>query len=222
MKLVLPGINTVFDFDEFPVQTLVIENPNFFYKTLLSLQEQLEGMDGKTVLSQNDRILQVPKYMEMHSQFVPFTINQKLLVSRAASTLEKYAVEDAVNYPRTLQIISSLEEYLLELSCSLTGDIHFGKLNIGAIIKAAGLEFEEEYESLPEKLLDYMELVEEYDQKKVFLFVNLHSYISDSEMNLFLEGVMQHNHSILLIENSCYSLQYQEKRRIIDKDLCEI
>lgn len=51
-----------------------------------------------------------------------------------------------------------------------------GKMNIGSILKAAGLEFCDDYDSDLERFLDYMEITREIDRDKLFLFANLRSF----------------------------------------------
>ena len=78
------------------------------------------------------------------------------------------------------------------------------------------------YESLAEKILDYFELVEEYDKKKLFIMVNLRSYLSDEEMKMFMRDVLARKIQVLLIESSERSVLDEEKRYIVDADLCVI
>ena len=84
------------------------------------------------------------------------------------------------------------------------------------------MEFRDDYISLPEKLLDYMELVTEYECKKLFITYNLRSIVSDNETNLFLDSVLQHEYNVLMIESSEHSRLANEQRYIVDADLCEI
>ncbi len=84
------------------------------------------------------------------------------------------------------------------------------------------MELCEDYASLGEKLIDYMELAVEYLQKKLFVFVNLRSYISDREAQLFLDTVRQHKYHIILVESHESIKLKGEKRYIIDAAYCEI
>ena len=70
------------------------------------------------------------------------------------------------------------------------------------LIKAAGICVDDDYDNLGEQLLDYFELVQEYDGKKLFILVNLRSYLSDAEMNLFLQNIVERDIQILILESS--------------------
>ena len=70
------------------------------------------------------------------------------------------------------------------------------------LIKAVGICVDDDYDNLGEQLLDYFELVQEYDGKKLFILVNLRSYLLDAEMNLFLQNIVERDIQILILESS--------------------
>ena len=161
------------------------------------------------------------KYAELITQFTPFEINHKNLLNKVVSEMQKIAV-DELHYMKTQQIVSEWERYLIDLSTGMVGNLNFSKALADTLIKSAGIEFEDMYESLAEKILDYFELVEEYDKKKLFIMVNLRSYLSDEEMKMFMRDVLARKIQVLLIESSERSVLDEEKRYIVDADLCVI
>ena len=84
------------------------------------------------------------------------------------------------------------------------------------------MEFREDYDSLSEKLVDYFELVEKYDRKKLFIIYGMRSFVADKEMELFLETVLQHGYNVLMIESGERDRLPSESRYIVDSSLCEI
>ena len=88
------------------------------------------------------------------------------------------------------------------------------------LIKAAGICVDDDYDNLGEQLLDYFELVQEYDGKKLFILVNLRSYLSDAEMNLFLQNIVERDIQILILESSEHPILEWECRHIVDADFC--
>lgn len=71
-------------------------------------------------------------------------------------------------------------------------------------------------------VLDYMELVREFGRDKLFIFVNMRSFYSQNYMELFSETVIKKELKVLLVDNFAYQLIKNEKRVVIDNDLCEI
>lgn len=49
-----------------------------------------------------------------------------------------------------------------------------------------------------------MELVREYDSERMFITLNLRSYISDNEMNKFVNDVVVRGYKLLMLENTEY------------------
>lgn len=221
MKLVFSQVDHVFDFDNEYCVTLVIENQNLFTNTIRDIAEQMQGLDGKAVLSKDNKLVSMNKYAELISQLIPFDINQKSLISKVNTQLQQLAVNED-NYLKTGEVLAEWERYLLNLSMELTGNFEFSKITMESMIKAAGIEFEDDYDNLGEKLLDYMELVRSYDRDKLFIFVNLRTYLNDEDTERFIEDVRVRNLQVLLLEGAQRNLLKFEKRYIIDYDLCLI
>ena len=221
MKFCYPEINQAFDTSRSVVDTVIIENQHLLFSLIKDIKEQIEGNDGKAVLSQNDKILPISNNLECLSEFIPFDLNKRVLVNKANALLEQIALQSD-NYESTMQLLSSIEAFLLNTSFEMPGDIAFSKVKLTTLIKAVGLEFVDEYDSLAEKIIDYMELVREYERDKLFITVNLRSYIDDSEMDKFMKTVLQHQIHLIMIENREYERLPDEDRYIIDTGLCEI
>ena len=81
MKLVYPEIDFVFETDIEKVNTIVIENPTLFYNLLVDINNQLNGDDGKTVLSIDDKIVDIKNKLCILDHFVPFDINEKNIIN---------------------------------------------------------------------------------------------------------------------------------------------
>lgn len=221
MKIVLSGIESVMDTDCEMVNALIIENQRLLTSLLNELQFQMDGTDGRCVLSEDGKILGFDKNAEMLSSFFPFTLNKKSLLNKLSSAIEKKAI-NADFYGSTVNILSEVEQYLEEVTFDFTGDIIFDKISISSLIKASGMCFRDDYDRLGEKILDYIELVTEYDRKKLFIMLNLRSYIDDSEMEYFMKEVLQRKYHVLMIESSEHKKLLYEKRTVVDAFLCEI
>ena len=148
-------------------------------------------------------------------------MNKKILINKVINRMQKLAMDEE-HYYQTSELITLLESYLLDLSVELTGNIALSKITWENTIKAVGVEFADNYDSLAEKILDYMELVRDYDSERIFIMLNLRSYISDNEMNKFVNDVVVRGYKLLMLENTEYPIIEHEKRYIIDADKCII
>ena len=221
MKFIYPDIGYVFDFEKSPVYSLIIENQRMLLELMKDIQNQLQGIEGKSVLSENGQQIAIEKYAECLSQFCPFSINQKSLLNKVTAVLAKTAVNEEY-YLKTMQFLGQLEQYLMEIAFQLKGDIVFQKVTADAIFKAVGVEFRDEYDSLAEKIIDYFELVTELDRKKLFVLYNLRSLLDDEETIVFIDTVIKQGYNVLMIESSEHTLLPGERRYIVDSALCEI
>jgi len=216
-----PEIEKPIDTEEPSFHTLVIESPSLFRRLLTDVSEQIGGSEGQAVLSVSYKPVEFSKSAEILDGFLPFEINRRPLLTKVCAALEKNAVSPE-HMPLTLQRLSELESYLMDLSFDFPCDIVFSKLNVGALLKAAAPVLRCDSDRLSEQILDYMELVMEFDRQKLFITVNLRSYIEDEEFFRFSETVLSHGYHVLAIENREFPRAAREKRIVIDRDLCEI
>lgn len=221
MKIKFHGISEVFDTDNELINSIVIENQSLLTDICMDIYNQTSGLEGKTVVSDNDKPLDMGKHVEILMQFIPFDLNKKSLLNKIISRAETIANEPDY-YESTVAEMAGLENYLWKIVENMEGNIFFSKLSIASIIKAVGMEFEEDYKSLGEKIIDYMELVREYDRDKLFIFVNLRSYIEDNEFIEFLDTISRKQFHAIIIESCERTLCSKEKRFIVDCDYCEI
>ena len=221
MKYLFPEINNVFDTEIDKVNTIIIENPQLFFDVISDIAYQIDGADGKSVLSKDNTVIRFDKNCDLLDRFVPFSFNQKALITKIASSLEKRA-NDGENYIKLEELLASIERFFYDISIDMSGDIEFNHMTASSLIKASEFRLNDDYDSLAEKIIDYMELVKEYLGEKLFVTVGLRSFLSDNEAELFLQTILQHGFHCIMIESFLKEKLMNEKRYIIDEDLCEI
>lgn len=221
MKIVFDGIDAVFETGGDFCWSIIVENQKKMYEIIADLNSQLEGNEGKAVLSEDNKLIRIDKKLELLSQFIPFDLNKKTLINKITSKMLETALQ-ADFFLQTQELISLWEKLCLDLSLQFPGDIGFAKISAESLFKSAGIELENEYEHLTEKLLDYFELVEEYEGKKLFILLNLRTFITDDEMEVFLENIIQRGYQVIFLENVARASLNHENRFIVDADLCNI
>lgn len=221
MMLSHPQMDTIMDFSGEKVNTLVIENQDFFRTFLQDIQSQIEGFPGKAVLSEKGQTLDWSKNGEILDHFLSFHLNRKPLLTKISSAMESAAISEEM-YSRTAKLLSEIEKYLDDLAFSINCDVVCGECTVSGLLKAAGVSIREEYENPLEQVLDYMELVREYEREKLFVFVNLRSFFSDTAIESFLQSILDHRFFVLLVDSCEKDHLDSERRIVVDKDLCEI
>ena len=221
MKLVHSEIDTVFYFESGEILSLVIEDPAYFYHFVNELYRQTCGDDGKFTLSLDDKPIKIDGNLDLLTDFFPFEINKKTVLTKIVAKLEKQSQQPEF-YEQCQQLLAQIEKLVYDLAFTNDLEVEMPKLTISALLKSIGLCLKEEYHSLAEKLLVYMDLMVACGFAKVFVFVNLRSIIADREMELFAATCCSKEYRVLLLDNREYPKFVPEKRTVIDVDKCEI
>lgn len=221
MKVVYPEIHKVFDTNIDSVNSIIIERQSLMFDVCMDIYNQIQGHEGKTIVSVDDKPLDISKHVELLTQFIPFELNRKNLINKLIVKAELLASEPEY-YEDTMAEMATLENYLWNVTDSMEGNIVFTKLSVSNLFKMIGMEFEDDYNSIGEKVIDYMELVREYDRNKLFILVNIRSFIDDMEFEKLLETILRKQLDVIILENSEKTVCVNEHRCIVDRDLCEI
>lgn len=220
MNFAHPNLDHVLTIGGDHVDTLVIEQPDFFRSLLQDLDRQLSGERGRCVLSRDNKVLPIDRNIEIIDSFIRFQMGRKLLLTKLTNRLEALAMNEE-NYLRTARFTGELEQYIMELSLDLPCGIFCSKMSFGGILHAVGVNIADDHESDLERLLDYMELTRELEHERVFILVNLRSYYSDAEIEDFFASVLAHELLILPVDSVSRPRLKNERRITVDDDLCE-
>lgn len=221
MKLWLEGLQQPLITDGEGVTTLVIENQEFMMRVLSDIYAQSQGEAGNSVLSSNGKTVDINKGLDLLVDFVAFDGNRKGLLTKIVNALEKTA-NDEVYFQRTHKLLAELECYLNDLAMEQDVELTYEKLSLNNLLKSVGARVVIDYNKLVERLFAYMDLVRRFEGEKLFLLVNLRSFVSNEDVELFMQTVVAHGLQVLLVDNQAYPHLPLERRRIIDMDLCEI
>lgn len=220
MKFVYNDIEHIIAFSQSPVSELVIENRKLFSDVVFNVISQSNGASGKCVLSISDSPVEFSRYADVTLQFTPFEVNRKPLLTKLCAALEQNAVSPE-NYSDTCKLLSELEAFIQRLAYSLALDIDCKKIAIGPVLRAVSPEITDTDMSTLEKIFSYMELIRELDRDRLFIMINMRTYFSDADMELFAESACLHGFNVLLLESTAYPALKSVKRYTVDEDLCE-
>lgn len=221
MKLAFPDIRNVIEITDGLVPSLVVESPSLLWRFLQDLQQQLQGKEGRAVLSIDNTPVSIQKSMELLIDFMSFDSDTKRLLPKLLRTLESKAQQGDYLY-ETHQILAQIEIFLDKLAYEADLELVYEKFSLASLLKAIGIRPALEYNTLEERLFAYMELVNHMDGEKLFVLVNLRCFLPDEAMDALLHTVVAHDIKALLVDGHAYPLLPLEKRLLIDRDLCEL
>ncbi len=223
MKFAYSEIGGVFSWNGDRMPTLVIENQSFFRKFISDMYSSLNGEPTHAVLSKDNKTVNWSKNAEIISDFINFDINQKSLIGKICAALERQSVLPE-NYSRTNELLADIENEIAKWASDFPCNISPTKVSASGIIKASGIEIADDYvgeKGNVEKLIDYMELVREFDRDKLFITVNMRCFFSDETVKQFLKTSLSHGFRVFMLEAVSYPLLKEEDRLTVDADLCE-
>lgn len=222
MKLVHSELSGVIITDSAMFTEWVIESQKYFSEYLQELYWQYEKGDGRFALSQGDKELELSKYLEIIVN--PFTveINSRKILNKLYINLEKISREEQM-YTKTLELTAYIHEYLMQLEQQTNYILSFDdNLEIPALLKAVGIKHEEIEEDFLERLIRYVKIAVEVLSTKVFVFVNIRSYLTDSQVQELIKEIGYQEAKILFMESQERGCLEGGMRYIIDRDGCEI
>lgn len=222
MMIAYPAADICCEIREDRIRTIVIENQHMFYNMISDIRSQLDGNNGKVVLSEDHTPLDMRKAADLITQFVPFTVNQKDLITKLYAALKKKAVNEKM-YQYTQEIYRSIGEYIYRLIEDEESELDIVMPDdITGILKAFDVRFDDSELTLPEKILEYMLSTSELKGQRLFITVNLRSYLTDRETEELFQSLLLKKIPLMCIESADHPRLINEEVIIIDKDMCVI
>lgn len=220
MKLAFPYLKTVLTFEENTTPALIVEHQGLFRKIVADIAEQVGGEDGEGIFS----IANTPKpfktYVDVLQQWAPFDLNTKPLQTALLKAIEKEALARN-NFQVTNTLLEEIKQSVREWSLIIPHEVEINTLSATSLLKACGLNFAPAQGGLQEQILTYARLTRELIGEKLFIFVNLRSYLLDEEMNELTIDLCGEKFKFLLLDSTVRKRLSNERRLIVDVDFCE-
>lgn len=222
MKLVHPDLQQQLLFQNQTACQWVIESPALFAAYVQELYKQTEGEEGRFVLSEDNVELDIAKYMELIVNPFAVNLNDKKILHKLYAELTALAYGEEL-YLATQEMSGQLQTYFFQLEQSSTYILdHNTEFDVSAILKAIGVQFENDAENFFEEIILYLKVMAELMGKKVVALVHSGSYLSNEQLRQLLETAGYLEISILLIETQQKTFSDEVISYIIDCDRCEI
>ena len=200
----------------------IIESPELFARYLQELYGQYAKCEGKFVLSQNIKELDISKYVEIITDPFAVDLNGRKIINKLYTELNELSKTEMM-YTKTLQLAQHIQEYLLDLESNTNHILQFnGEMDVTGLLKTMDVKIEDCTEKFFERLVCYIKNVIGVLSVKVFVFINLRSYLTNNQMEELIQEITYQEVHALFIENQERTCLKGGIRYIIDKDGCEI
>lgn len=222
MNLVTEYLENSFEIKAKTINTLVIEDVGYFTKFLKGLIEASNKESEEFELIEGLKKLDISKSSEIIFDLFNIEANSASILKKLYTELEEDTNSEEV-YSKKIDMESSLLNLVDDLIYRSRFSLKAGQINYQNIFKAIDLEFDYDKNSLIERLTEYINISSELLDKKLFIIVNLDSFLDQEDLDE-LESFLCYNEIKLLALQNTITRQVKscENLRIIDKDLCEI
>ena len=218
MKLVHPEYTFQIDFQEGVIQRLVVESPAVLSEFIVDFRKQLDGREGKWILSHDGEILKIHDNCELIMSIFDLEINQRKMLNALYDELAS-EINDTELLADWREMNSKLEGILNKAIDSTGYDISYGELELKSLFKALELKFRENEESYVDYLLEYLQLMSDVRSINIFILVNITSFLEIKEIEYLYEQAFYKKYHLLLldVQDLCVDREV-ERKIIIDKD----
>ncbi len=223
MKIVHPLLEIPVILEENIINTIVVENQTAFSMMIGELVNQTKDKEGQFVLSDGLKQLSIASSCELILEPFSLDLNQRKIISRLYSRLKDTTVESDF-YVSTRELVSHIISYTDKITQTVDYPLEYSSdIDMASVFKLVDLRLEENHETLLEKILNYLSVVQEFINISVFVFVNIKSFLLDKDLQELFKAASYKKYKILLFESiSREKFCDAEKIYIIDSDLCSI
>lgn len=219
MKLVHPDISLQIDFEKNNCYVLSVENAGEFVRLTRDLYGQCNGIDEGLFVLSDDDILDMQKHcMFVYDYFGDMLNNKKTLALVNDRVLKILKSNDFVEqFAELNMILSKINQGVLDnMDFDLVNNEEFGYENY---VKSAGYRLQSD-NKLEENIVTMVDLYLKCSKYKVFVFVNLSTYLCQNKLDALLKQLSYMQANVLLIEGAIAYRSNEAIHITIDNDLC--
>lgn len=221
MKLKIAGIESEINLDN-KINVVEILDKHLFKNIVNKLNNAINyDQDIEEIILTNEDVkINMNKNMQLIIDPFNIDFNSKDILSKWYVKLDQMNTLEMVINDEFATITNKLIQYVrdivndLTFECSMTDKIAFKD-----ILKILSLKIDtEQYEKLEDKIMFLIDLISEFELRKIIVFVNIKQYIDNEIAEIVYKYAISKEITILLIESTkCEKIEHENKL-IIDED----
>lgn len=217
--LVSNKYNYKINIDDDYINEIICENPIIYYDMISDL---FRVDNSHFVLSHNDELLEMEKYCEIIINPLELNINNKKNIDKLYHKIIECMNHNEF-YIMKNELYLNIIEYINKISfeCNYTLD-YSDDIDLKGLLKLFNVCIEDNSVSIVEMVNNYLKVCNELQEKKVYIFVNLKSFLSTEQIYSLYKNALYNKFYLILFENYDRISLENEKKIIIDKDGCII
>lgn len=222
MNLITDFLENSFEIKSKKLNTLVIEDRKYFTRFLEELIQNSNKASESIEIIENNKQLNFSKSVEIIFDLFSLEANGSSILKRLYLELEE-DLNSQEMYTRKLELESDLASFIDDIIYRSRFSLVSNDIDYNVFFKSFSIKFDYDGSSILDRLVEYIKVSSELLNKKLFIIVNLDSFLNDDDL-IELNNFLCYNEiKVLALQNSITrSVKSCENLRIIDKDLCEI
>ena len=223
MRLAHSSLHFVIPFEENQIPVLVVEEQALFRSLVQEVISQTQGEKGNFVLSDDWVPIPIDKNLLSVTDVFSLNLNERRLMTALHKEAGLLAHSEKL-YIQTAQMKAYLTDWLTSLELEMDYPITYDEeIDITSLLKAINFQFDTGGIELPGQLERYIQIVNEFSKMKLIIFVNLHSLLRLDELDQMYRSARYRKARLLLLESRLPLYEHADERRfVVDKDLCEL
>ena len=222
MKINVNYIDNELILEDNKILNIEIYNKKFFYRFIkdLNLIENGNNLEEITAFNKQNEEITLTNKIEILSNFLEFDLYNK----KYSSDFQKYIVKNSEEknidkivkeYSKVYDSISNIVN-LIDIPITIKNDFDFE-----SIIKSFKFEVNF-FDNLLNNLIDLLEVKLNLSKEKIYVFINLKSYLSNEDLLELYKYIFAKNINSIFIDTNKYDdLNDNVNKIIIDTDLDE-
>lgn len=220
MRLANKYFETIFDIDCDIINTLVVENQEFFRSCVRGMQNLYDKEESDFIFSDNYEEIVMGEKIELISDYINLDRNDKKLANGLVKfftrAMADRSIEFAEYFARGYVLLNSISDEMYP-NVDFEEDVDYA-----SFVKLFKPIFTYKDKDFVEKLLLYIDALIEFCDIKIIVLMNVKSYLNREEFFELFKHARYMQVPLFCIEShETYKLE-EEKIIIIDCDLCEI
>lgn len=203
------------------VGVLVVENPEKFVCYCKDFLDQYSGEDGDFIFDENGKNMSFKKCGEIIFDIFNLSFNNKKIIGGVYDNIVATVNDDY--YSEYAELKGKILSFVDLVSFDFPLQIEYNaEFTLQEILKVLKVQPSDISISVAEKIADYFDLSSKFAGTKMFVVVNLRTFLSDEDFLSLITHIEYADYSVMFLERTQFKRMKEEPVRIIDNDLCEI
>ena len=222
MNLVTEYLENSFEIKSKTINTLVIEDTKYFTKFIKALMETANRGSEEFGLIEDFKKVDLSKVTEIIFDLFSLEANNANILKKLYEELEKDINSEEI-FNKKIEMESLAANIADDLIHMSRFSLKSGDINYQNFFKAIAIEFDYDKNSIIEKLIEYIKVTADLLDKKLFVIINLDSFLTEEDLVELSKFLCYNKIKVLALQNKITrQVKTCENLRILDQDLCEI